>query len=212
MDASPSLARISAIELPECLRAHFFDRCLIAEPWTTFKNEPNIRTVGLPLYKARNKEEYRNFSNKSREYFAREFRILYEFILSAVEEITGRQAALSNIFALPGFHLITTSAESPFWGGTFHRDQFHHKVADASDVLFSGTLLLNAERCTHGLDFKGDQDDEVLSIWHTPGRVTLFAPDRLHRIGSMSDAPVETTRITMQFHARVRNRNLEIFW
>ena len=212
MKIPPSLARTSAARLPEILRAHFFDRCLIAEPWTTFKSEPAISTIGLPIYKAQDREEYAAFAGRSRGHFAREFCVLYDFILLAVQEMTGQVARLSRALALPGFHLITTSRDAPFWGGTFHRDQFHHRVAEASDVLFSGTLLLNAEPSTHGLDFKGDQDDETLSIWHDPGRVTLFAPDRPHRIGSMSAAGTDVTRITMQFHARAQRDVLEIFW
>lgn len=197
--------------LPELLRQHYHRKCMTSPSSIVFQNEPSIRTIGRPIYKAPERDDYDRFNAQWREYFLREYGALYAFVVGALSDHFRAPARISNRFAPPGFHIIQSSTERPFHGGSLHRDHFSHRIPEIEGTIHSGTLLLSPEPDCHGVVIRDDASEQPEFFSHQPGRLTLFDGALQHAIAGIDPAKAHQ-RITLQLHVMQGSNGIEIFW
>jgi hypothetical protein len=195
--------------LPPLLQKHYQHQ-IMSEPSFTYQNEKRIKTIGLPFYKAAGIEEYTSQTNLCRSVFLERFAPLYEFVIHELIVTLGVDVRISELMAPPGFHIITSTPEDPFWGGHWHVDTFPTCGAMSNPVL-TVTLLLGGFPNLFCTEF-GESDHEFFSVHHHPGRITVFPSILRHRIGSFSAIDGPIVRTTLQAHLSWRFDHFEIYW
>jgi hypothetical protein len=186
--------------IPDDLRKHTLDMVLSSR---RYRFGDQLSTVGLPLYLATPEEYAEGIDGRNADQMEAHAD-LYDFVARRLGQFLGAEASYDPQMALPGFHVIESSAKKPFKGGAWHTDIFPAHKASSE---FSFTLLLGDDTGPFMLDVDGGHS--IVSYMHRPGRLSILESAARHKISPFHG---DRVRVTLQGHAMQTPSGYKLFW
>jgi hypothetical protein len=169
-----------------------------------------MSTFGLPLYLAESECDYFKAAAANNVCLLSGFGWLLEAMIETLESVIRAPITFDPRLALPGFHIFTSSDQSPYNGGVWHVDVFRYAVSPEPLARYSATLLLGDAQTSYGIDYKTDNSEQYFP--HQIGSLTVFGSSIEHRVAAISPTATGQFRVTLQAHVWAYPRQAIAFW